>query len=397
MPTEKISIQDLRPLLAQRTHLSEDDAEQLAKAMFQIISDELENGNPIKVKGLGTFKIVDVDPRESVNVNTGERMVIEGHGKISFTPEATLKEIVNRPFSQFETVVLNDGVEFPEDLNQEEPQPEPTPEVQTAELPMPIAEEEQPTEEAEPIVETSEPIVEASEPAVETEEQSEDVRTSIVEFADSPDDNSTEEQPTEETPETEEAGADDETDEHDEKRTNTLLMALLWTVVVAASLFIGYLYGANETAINNAIKQLFTPTERTVCPVKPKSTAKPQPQRSAIDTTVNRKDSVTETKAEKDQATTEEEAKKAKTSTATEETIDYGARDARVRTGAYVIVGTETVITVKKGETLKQISDRTLGPGMECYVEVYNNIKPDADLTEGTKLKIPELKLKRKR
>lgn len=64
------------------------------------------------MKGLGTFKIVEVRDRESVNVNTGERVVIEGHGKVSFTPDAVMKDLVNRPFAQFETVVLNDDVDL---------------------------------------------------------------------------------------------------------------------------------------------------------------------------------------------------------------------------------------------------------------------------------------------
>ena len=81
---------------------------------FDIISSELKNGNQVKIKGLGTFKVQAVKPRESVNVNTGERVLIEGHDKISFTPDTVMKELVNKPFSQFETVVINDGVDTEE-------------------------------------------------------------------------------------------------------------------------------------------------------------------------------------------------------------------------------------------------------------------------------------------
>ena len=112
----KISIQDLSQALVLRHGLEKRDAAIFVSAMFDIIQMNLEKDRIVKVKGLGTFKIIDVDDRESVNVNTGERVLIEGHNKITFTPDALMKELVNKPFSQFETVVLNDGVDF-EDAN----------------------------------------------------------------------------------------------------------------------------------------------------------------------------------------------------------------------------------------------------------------------------------------
>ena len=118
----KISIQDLAQVLVERKGLNKRDAAIFASAMFDIIQTNLEKDKVVKIKGLGTFKIIDVDDRESVNVNTGERVLIEGHNKITFTPDALMKELVNKPFSQFETVVLNDGVDF-EDMN---PVAEPT-------------------------------------------------------------------------------------------------------------------------------------------------------------------------------------------------------------------------------------------------------------------------------
>ena len=112
----KISIQDLSQALVLRHGLEKRDAAIFVSAMFDIIQMNLEKDRIVKVKGLGTFKIIDVDDRESVNVNTGERVLIEGHNKITFTPDPLMKELVNKPFSQFETVVLNDGVDF-EDAN----------------------------------------------------------------------------------------------------------------------------------------------------------------------------------------------------------------------------------------------------------------------------------------
>lgn len=110
----KSAIQLITSALAKQHNLSADDAAAFADAFFDIISSELKNGNQVKIKGLGTFKVQAVKPRESVNVNTGERVLIEGHDKISFTPDTVMKELVNKPFSQFETVVINDGVDTEE-------------------------------------------------------------------------------------------------------------------------------------------------------------------------------------------------------------------------------------------------------------------------------------------
>ena len=110
----KSAIQLITSALAKQHNLSADDAAAFVDAFFDIISSELKSGNQVKIKGLGTFKVQAVKPRESVNVNTGERVLIEGHDKISFTPDTVMKELVNKPFSQFETVVINDGVDTEE-------------------------------------------------------------------------------------------------------------------------------------------------------------------------------------------------------------------------------------------------------------------------------------------
>ena len=110
----KTAIQLITSALAKQHNLSAADAAAFVDAFFEIISSELKNGNQVKIKGLGTFKVQAVKPRESVNVNTGERVLIEGHDKISFTPDTVMKELVNKPFSQFETVVINDGVDTEE-------------------------------------------------------------------------------------------------------------------------------------------------------------------------------------------------------------------------------------------------------------------------------------------
>ena len=109
---EKLNIQNLTDELAETHGLSKKNAESFVKDFFSLIEEALEKDKYVKVKGLGTFKLIDVDSRESINVNTGERIEIQGHSKISFTPDNSLKEVVNKPFSAFETVVLADGVEI---------------------------------------------------------------------------------------------------------------------------------------------------------------------------------------------------------------------------------------------------------------------------------------------
>ena len=206
---EKLNIQNLTDELAETHGLSKKNAESFVKDFFSLIEEALEKDKYVKVKGLGTFKLIDVDSRESINVNTGERFEIQGHSKISFTPDNSLKEVVNKPFSAFETVVLADGVEIdaPEMIGDgdadieteevvaedpvvvepmvegpvvEEPaseieegpatNEEPNAEVPVAEEPIPVVEgevsvAEEPIEKEESVTEESEPV--AKEPIVE--------------------------------------------------------------------------------------------------------------------------------------------------------------------------------------------------------------------------------------
>ena len=122
---ERISIQDLSAILVDKCGLKKKEAERFASVAFEVVKDGLKEDRQVKIKGLGTFKVVNIESRESINVNTGERVVIEGHSKISFTPDSTMKELVNKPFSQFDTVVLNEGVYF-DDMGQTETDEETT-------------------------------------------------------------------------------------------------------------------------------------------------------------------------------------------------------------------------------------------------------------------------------
>lgn len=163
----KLNISDLCNVLVAKNGLQDAEAQSFVKMMFDIIQEGLEEDKIVKVKGLGTFKIIEVDDRESINVNTGERVLIAGHSKVTFTPDSVMKEIVNKPFSQFETVILNDGVDFPETATEE-----PSAEVEEENEPFAV-EEEMPAapvmeETATPAMEEMAPVVEETVPTVET-------------------------------------------------------------------------------------------------------------------------------------------------------------------------------------------------------------------------------------
>ena len=110
----KFSLNTLGKLLADKSGLSQVEAELFIRKMFDVCNQGLEADKQVKIKWLGTFKVQATKDRESINVNTGERFTIEGRDKLTFTPDNILKEIVNKPFAQFETVVVNDGVDFDE-------------------------------------------------------------------------------------------------------------------------------------------------------------------------------------------------------------------------------------------------------------------------------------------
>lgn len=121
---KRLNIQDLIDMLAEKHGMSKKHADGFVKEFFQLIEEALETDKYVKIKGLGTFKLIGVGSRESVNVNTGERFEIQGHTKVSFTPDSALKDVVNKPFSHFESVPLNDEIVFEdmplEDENEEE-------------------------------------------------------------------------------------------------------------------------------------------------------------------------------------------------------------------------------------------------------------------------------------
>lgn len=141
--SERIGVQDLIDALAEKHGITKKDAEAFVKEFFNLIEEALETDQYVKIKGLGTFKLTKVESRESVNVNTGERIQIEGHTKVSFTPETNVKDLINKPFAHFETVVLNDETVL-EDTPIEEEGEEETEETSQGDVVVELLEAEEP-------------------------------------------------------------------------------------------------------------------------------------------------------------------------------------------------------------------------------------------------------------
>lgn len=176
----KITLSQLARTLAQKMGMPQKKAEAFLKEFFDSIAENVKTDKLVKVKGLGTFKLIDVNDRESVNVHTGERIVIPGHSKLSFTPEASLRDAVNRPFADFQTVVINDetNLEDMERVPQEEPEAVVEPEaVEQQAEPEVALEQESAAEQVTPSAEESEELLSSEpeksepEPVVEVEEE----------------------------------------------------------------------------------------------------------------------------------------------------------------------------------------------------------------------------------
>ena len=147
----KINLQQLAKTLAQKRNLPQKDAEAFLKTFFDAIIQNVTADKMVKIKGLGTFKLIEVLDRESVNINSGERIVIPGHSKLSFTPENALKDLINKPFADFQTVVINEGTSIEEMEKIPAPSPEETPVQAFVSTPEPVPEvKEEPKEEAIP-------------------------------------------------------------------------------------------------------------------------------------------------------------------------------------------------------------------------------------------------------
>ena len=444
-------VNDFARELSERYGLSLSDASDFIGAMFDVVNEELDDtDSSVKIKGFGTFKVSAVSARASVDVNTGERIIIDGRNKISFTPEVLLRDRVNRPFVQFETVVLNDGVDFSEiddEMNElsdsvieTEPQgvqlsptaPTDQPTDQSANQPTsteqsqgmqlsPTAPTDQPTDQSanqptpteqpqgvqlSPTAPTDQPTNQPSpsEPAskvVNTEEHRDMARRLMAPKSEPIDDDNNKAD--------EEKSANDIDESDDEgiviggcKQRSPRMMYVLTiaSFVILVSIGIGmyFLYQRIEEK-NHVIDRLETrlyAQQDTAVAVEPQCVVsdtiasndalKAADAHTAENIKKEKKDSV---RASNSKAATGSTAVMSAAPTATTPS-DYNY-DVRVRTGAYIIVGVAKVVTVQPGQSLASISKAYLGEGMECYVEVLNNCHT---VKAGDKLKIPEVKLK---
>ena len=507
----KISLSDLAQRLAEKSGISLQDAELFIRKMFDVANEGLQSDKLVKMKWLGTFKVMAVKDRESVDVNTGERIIIEGRDKISFTPDNILKEIVNKPFAQFETVVVNDGVDFDEidrkfenaeedgsvfdstlesvpdsdnsslesfveqdspvtngvidfldeendapvsdemivigekRLSQEnvaEPEEKKPEESESATSELETKESEVPAQnEVESVVSDEEnkstlteetPIAEK----VPSDEENSITETPIAEKVPSDGENSITEIPIEE-----EASSDEETDKRHVVLPRYLVIAasVVFLVMIGGFGWFAFNYGKMAAQRDHLALQLDNyqqiATEKKA-PTKSASTQEEILRKKAIEDSVRMvqaseavkkvenaeqnmnatvdKQSIDVKSAEakknleakkladaKKQQETKKLAEAKKKEEARKQAEKHAAQasrkydqDARVRTGAYRIIGVSEVVTAREGQTIKSLSQRYLGPGMECYVEALNGTSL---LKPGQKVKIPKLELKKKK
>ena len=444
-------VSDFASELVGRYGLKEEEATEFISAMFDIICEQLDGADKqVKVKGLGTFKVTSVGARASVDVNTGERIIIEGRNKISFTPEVMLRDRVNRPFVQFETVVLNDGVDFSEIDNEFNGSKQ---EVAASDSTVETANETVANDAEEVAEETVVETIDASvdESVVGAEEDKSDV--AIEEKASDvvPENVMDQGQKEEAKPELEiesvpeyghEPMSEVEADNADESQQSTVGLSsdesqqssvessattpqpkevvvaegckqrnprlMYWFSIASFVLliFIGvgmYFLYEQVKAKNVAIEQLQTKLAMhsmalKSAAVEPKQGVASKKNIVADTTDAAKQVAITdaaETVAKEEvsnpiEKTHEPPVAEKKKSNVPKPAADYNF-DVRVRTGAYIIVGEETSVTVRSGQTLASISKAYLGPGMECYVEVFNNRK---EVKPGDKLRIPKLKIK---
>ena len=413
-------VNDFARELSEKYGLSLGDASDFVSAMFDVVKEELDGADSsVKIKGFGTFKVSAVGARASVDVNTGERIIIDGRNKISFTPEVLLRDRVNRPFVQFETVVLNDGVDFSEIDEESEEELDSVTETEPQEVQLsPTAPTSQPTDQS-----TDQPAP-AEQPQGVQLSSTAPTGQSTGQSANpqSPSETASKAVNTEEhrdmarrlmTPKTETIEEDSE--ESDDKTTATapeaddegiviggcrqrspriMYVLTIASFIILVSLGIGmyFLYQRIEEK-NHVIDRL---ESRLYAQQEAAERADAQPAVAVKDTIVSNDSLRAAEKAKKDSIAASKSAAEAKASqssaapsTATTPS-DYNY-DTRVRTGAYIIVGVAKTVTVQPGQTLASISKAYLGEGMECYVEVLNNRH---SVKAGEKLKIPQLKLK---
>lgn len=456
----KFSLNTLGKLLADKSGLSQVEAELFIRKMFDVCNQGLEADKQVKIKWLGTFKVQATKDRESINVNTGERFTIEGRDKLTFTPDNILKEIVNKPFAQFETVVVNDGVDFDEidekfgeeqtqdapaqaiDFLDEEKTATPNPEVVV------IGSEKEKEKEAEDELAKQIAIEQAKlERLKQAQLEQERIQKEKLEKEKQEQERQEQERLEQERLEQEKlelaqqqqalkaviepavpASDESEEEEEEEESSNSHHIVIPRYLVVAVSLIVvaliggmgwfAFNYGQMTAQRDHLAMQLnqYHQAPAKKVPAKPAAAPLSQEQKlrqKAMEDSIRMaktaeavklaensdEESVSAEKAKQTEAKAKAEAKEKAKDKAEEKATSKIAssqydKDARVRTGAYRIIGVAQTVTVGAGQTLEQISTRYLGSGMECYVEALNGT---STVKAGQKIKIPKLELKKKK
>ncbi len=458
----KFSLNTLGKLLADKSGLSQVEAELFIRKMFDVCNQGLDADKQVKIKWLGTFKVQATKDRESINVNTGERFTIEGRDKLTFTPDNILKEIVNKPFAQFETVVVNDGVDFDEidekfgeeqtedapeqviDFLDEEKTATPNPEVVVIgsekekekeaedELAKQIAIEQAKLEklkqaqlEQERIQKEKQEQERLEQERLEQEKleqerlEQERLEQEKLELAQ-------QQQALKAVVEPAVPASDESEDEEEEEEESSnshhiviprYLVVAVCLIVVALIGGMGWFafnYGQMTAQRDHLAMQLnqYHQAPAKKVPAKPAAAPLSQEQKlrqKAMEDSIRMaktaeavklaensdEESANAEKAKQAEAKAKAEAKdKAEEKAASKIASSQYDKDARVRTGAYRIIGVAQTVTVGAGQTLEQISTRYLGSGMECYVEALNGT---STVKAGQKIKIPKLELKKKK
>ena len=476
----KFSLNTLGKLLADKSGLSQVEAELFIRKMFDVCNQGLEADKQVKIKWLGTFKVQATKDRESINVNTGERFTIEGRDKLTFTPDNILKEIVNKPFAQFETVVVNDGVDFDEidekfgeeqtedapaqaiDFLDEEKTATPNPEVVVIgsekekekeaedELAKQIAIEQAKLEKLKQAQLEQERIQkEKLEKEKQEQERLEQERLEQERLEQKRLEQKRLEQEKLEQEKLEQeklelaqqqqalkavvepavpASDESEEEEEEEESSNSHHIVIPRYLVVAVCLIVvaliggmgwfAFNYGQMTAQRDHLAMQLnqYHQAPAKKVPAKPAAAPLSQEQKlrqKAMEDSIRMaktaeavklaensdEESANAEKAKQTEAKAKAEAKEKAKDKAEEKATSKIAssqydKDARVRTGAYRIIGVAQTVTVGTGQTLEQISTRYLGSGMECYVEALNGT---STVKAGQKIKIPKLELKKKK
>ena len=469
----KFSLNTLGKLLADKSGLSQVEAELFIRKMFDVCNQGLDADKQVKIKWLGTFKVQATKDRESINVNTGERFTIEGRDKLTFTPDNILKEIVNKPFAQFETVVVNDGVDFDEidekfgeeqtedapaqaiDFLDEEKTATPNPEVVVIgsekekeaedELAKQIAIEQAKLERLKQAQLEQERI--QKEKLEKEKQEQERLEQERLEQERLEQERLEQERLEQERLEQEKlelaqqqqalkavvepavpASDESEEEEEEEESSNSHHIVIPRYLVIAVCLIVvaliggmgwfAFNYGQMTAQRDHLAMQLnqYHQAPAKKAPAKPAAAPLSQEQKlrqKAMEDSIRMaktaeavklaensdEESASAEKAKQTEAKAKAEAKEKAKDKAEEKATSKIAssqydKDARVRTGAYRIIGVAQTVTVGAGQTLEQISTRYLGSGMECYVEALNGT---STVKAGQKIKIPKLELKKKK